>query len=76
MDNQPPPQPNNSRPIWIEKQALVITFANSRFVIECPCGYRTQARATLEAAGRDIDMHQAAKFPIGTQRRPCRREAE
>jgi hypothetical protein len=25
----------------------------------------------MEAAGRDIDLHMAEKFPLGSQRRPC-----
>jgi hypothetical protein len=41
------------------------------FVLRCRCGFSTPARATLEAAGRDADLHMAEKFPIGTIRRPC-----
>jgi hypothetical protein len=37
----------------------------------CGCGTVTEWRYTVEAAGRDFDLHMAEKFPIGTQRRPC-----
>lgn len=46
-----------------------------KFVIEFDCGFRTPERFTLEAAGRDADLHMAETFPIGTQRRPCFTEA-
>jgi hypothetical protein len=41
------------------------------FSIECACGFRTEWRYTLEAAGRDADLHMAEKFPRGSERRPC-----
>ena len=42
------------------------------FSFRCACGFTTKPAATLEWAGRQADVHMAEKFPIGTQRRPCR----
>jgi len=41
------------------------------FAIECNCGWKSKAHFTVEAAGRDADLHMAEKFPVGTLRRPC-----
>ena len=43
--------------------------ASFRFV--CDCGWRSPVRFTVEAAGRDADLHMAEKFPLGSERRPC-----
>ncbi len=37
----------------------------------CRCGYQTQPAHTIEDAGRQMDLHQARQFPIGTERREC-----
>ena len=42
-----------------------------RFAISCPCGWKSPYRSTLEAAGRDADLHMAEKFPLPSSRRPC-----
>lgn len=49
----------------------IIVVANDRFILDCPCGWKSEARATLEAAGRDADLHMAATFPLPSGRRPC-----
>ena len=46
-------------------------YRGALFAIECNCGWRSKAHFTLEAAGRDADLHIAEKFPIGRLRRPC-----
>jgi hypothetical protein len=42
-----------------------------QFVFRCECGFSTESRATLEAAGREADLHMAQMYPTPTQRRPC-----
>ena len=52
----------------------MIVYADERgvwFMLVCPCGFGTSDCATLEAAGREADLHMAEKFPRGSERRPC-----
>jgi hypothetical protein len=42
-----------------------------KYAIRCACGFLGASRATLAAAGAEMDAHQAEVFPIGTQRREC-----
>ena len=37
----------------------------------CACGYQTPFRCTLEAAGRDMDLHLAKQFPNPKERMEC-----
>jgi hypothetical protein len=53
------------------KILFIDTPTGKAVMIQCPCGFVTEAQYTVEAAGRKIDLHMAEKFPIGTQRRPC-----
>jgi hypothetical protein len=39
-------------------------YASAFFAVVCACGWKSQWRATLEAAGRDADLHMAEKFPL------------
>jgi len=50
---------------------LEIEVGPRAYRMHCPCGFITPWRWTLEAIGRDMDIHQAEKYPIGTERRPC-----
>jgi hypothetical protein len=51
---------------------VILTYGTlTEFRFACNCGWISPLHWTIEAAGRDADLHMAAKFPIGTQRRPC-----
>lgn len=41
------------------------------WVMRCPCGYETPFRYTLEAAGRDMDVHLAVTTPLPSARQEC-----
>jgi hypothetical protein len=55
---------------------VVLTYGKcASFRFSCACGWKSPVRYTLEAAGRDADVHMAERFPIGTLRRPCDEES-
>ena len=49
----------------------LIVPTGTHYQIECPCGFTTPGRATMEAAGRDIDVHLAEQFRLPSTRRFC-----
>jgi hypothetical protein len=50
----------------------ILTYGETQlFVIQCNCGFTTTACCTLEAAGREADLHMARMFPLPSERRPC-----
>ena len=44
---------------------------SQEFQLECECGFQTGWNYTMEATGREADLHMAAMYPLGTERRPC-----
>lgn len=42
-----------------------------KYAIRCACGFLGASRATLAAAGAEIDKHQAEVFPRPSERREC-----
>lgn len=42
-----------------------------KYAIRCACGFLGASRATLVAAGAEIDKHQAEVFPRPSERREC-----
>jgi hypothetical protein len=47
-----------------------------KYAIRCGCGFLTPARATLAAAGAEMDAHQAKALPRPSDRRECPRKPE
>jgi len=43
----------------------------SGWTARCGCGFQTSPQFTFEAAGRELDLHLAEKFPKGSERFPC-----
>lgn len=50
---------------------MTLTIQSNQFQFTCACGWQSQPRYTLEAAGREADLHMAERFPKGSERRPC-----
>lgn len=44
---------------------------NEGYIFRCGCGWTNEPKFTLEAAGREIDLHLAEKFPSANVRFPC-----
>ena len=51
-------------------ESMLVAYKDGKVVLWCPCGFASTA-ATLECAGRQMDVHLAAKFPKPSERRPC-----
>jgi adenine-specific DNA methylase len=52
-------------------QMIEVERKAGQFRIHFACGFVTSWCYTLEAAGREADVHMAQVFPIPTERRPC-----
>jgi hypothetical protein len=44
-------------------------FDDGTVMLVCACGWGTPRLATWESAGREMDLHLAARFPRGTERK-------
>ena len=49
----------------------LVSQPDGTWSVRCGCGFSTPPRLTLEAAGREYDLHLAARWPRPSQRFPC-----